>query len=352
MYRRRRRSQEIGFSFDSFLDVVANVVGIIIRLILVVWVAGRSYGALHPAPKPPAPAPAPAPAAAEPRDPLQDELARHRQELDDLQARLLEQLRHLQQVQAEETATAGTLAGLSARRQRVEKDRAGLDRALAGHKGSAALPLAELQERSRQLTEEIRALEKLPPVKKTLRYQTPVSRPVHSDELHFECRQGRVAFIDLAAMLDDVQRRLDEHAKDLRSQWQVQAVAGPVGAFQLRYTVERQHGLVDAALPGGTPDPESGFRCDVSRWEVEPVAQPRGESLEAALAPKSEFRQIADALDPQQTTVTLWVYPDSFALYRRLRDYLYERDVVVAGRPLPDGLPIAFSHHGTQSRGQ
>src|SRR5262249_39781760 len=155
MYRRRRRSQEIGFSFDSFLDVVANVVGIIIRLILVVWVAGRSYGALHPAPKPAAPAAPAVPAAAEPHDPLRDELARHRQELDNLQARLLEQLRHLQQVQADETATAGTLAGLSARRQRLEKDRAGLDRALAGQTGSAALSLAELQERSRQLTEEI-----------------------------------------------------------------------------------------------------------------------------------------------------------------------------------------------------
>ena len=51
-------------------------------------------------------------------------------------------------------------------------------------------------------------------------------------------------------------------------------------------------------------------------------------------------------------TVTLWVYPDSFTLYRQLRDYLVERNVVVAGRPLPDGLPIASSRRGTSSRGQ
>ena len=43
MLRRRTRSREVPFSFDSFLDVVANVVGIIIRLILVVWVSARSY---------------------------------------------------------------------------------------------------------------------------------------------------------------------------------------------------------------------------------------------------------------------------------------------------------------------
>ena len=38
MIRRRRKVREIEFSFDSFLDVVANVVGIILRLILVAWV--------------------------------------------------------------------------------------------------------------------------------------------------------------------------------------------------------------------------------------------------------------------------------------------------------------------------
>ena len=44
MYRRRRRCErEIAFSFDSFLDLVANVVGIIIRLILVAWVGARTY---------------------------------------------------------------------------------------------------------------------------------------------------------------------------------------------------------------------------------------------------------------------------------------------------------------------
>ena len=47
MHRRRRPQREIPFSFDSFLDVVANVVGIIIRLILVVWVGARSYTSIQ-----------------------------------------------------------------------------------------------------------------------------------------------------------------------------------------------------------------------------------------------------------------------------------------------------------------
>jgi hypothetical protein len=287
-----------------------------------------------------------------PRDPLQAELERQRQELAALQARLLEQLRHLQAVQEDETAVGGQIAGLTIRRQQLEQDQAALQRASGAVGRAEALSLDELRERCRKLTDEIREVEKLPAAKKVLHYQTPVSQPVHTDELHFECCHGRVTFIDLAALMEDVHNRLEEHGKQLRNQWEVQGLAGPVGAFQLRYTFERERGLAEAALGGGTPDPQGGYRVRLSGWEVEPVAEPRGESLDKALARGSEFRQIADALDPQQTTVTFWVYPDSFPLYRRLRDYLYQRDVIVAGRPLPDGVPIAASKHGTRSRGQ
>jgi hypothetical protein len=350
MYRRRRRSEEIGFSFDSFLDVVANVVGIIIRLILVVWVGARSYGTLHPLPLPGRPASA-ASSAALPHDSLQDEIERQRRELAALQARLLEQLRHLQEVQQDEVGATGRLAGLAVRRQQLEAERSALDRAAGKAGRPEPLSPAELRERCRKLTDDIRALEKLPPQKKTLRYLTPVSKPVHTDELHFECCHGRVTFIDLATLLDEVRRRMDEHGKQLRSQWEVRDVAGPVGPFRLRYTIERERGLSDV-VAGDVPNPQGGFRCALTGWEIEPLDEPRGEALEAALNPRSEFRQIADVLDPRQCTVTFWVYPDSFPIYRRLRDYLYERNVIVAGRPLPDGVPIASSKHGTRSRGQ
>ena len=45
-------------------------------------------------------------------------------------------------------------------------------------------------------------------------------------------------------------------------------------------------------------------------------------------------------------------YPDSFALYRYLRDYLYQRDFQVAARPIPHGHPIGFGPQGTASQSQ
>src|SRR5205823_14489582 len=92
MIRRRRPQREIAFSFDSFLDVVTNVVGVILRLILVAWVGARSYKAFVPAP-PAVPAverPAPLP---EPADPLAAVLERRRAELAGERARLESALR-------------------------------------------------------------------------------------------------------------------------------------------------------------------------------------------------------------------------------------------------------------------
>src|SRR5437868_13118043 len=94
MIRRRRPPRDIPFSFDSFLDLVTNVVGIILRLILVAWVGARAYKGPPPPPLPAVPAledPAPLP---DPQDPLASAIERERQELASAEARLLEQVRH------------------------------------------------------------------------------------------------------------------------------------------------------------------------------------------------------------------------------------------------------------------
>ena len=207
----------------------------------------------------------------------------------------------------------------------------------------------ELKQRGDEVLKQIKALQKLPSQKQVLRYHTPVSRVVHADEMFFECRHGRVTFIDLPTFLQEVRASLEDKVGTLKTQWQVAAVTAPVGPFRLRYVVEREKNALDSL--GGTPA-AGGFSYGLSEWVLESTTEQRGEALEAALQEDSEFRRRVDRLDPRITVVTFWVYPDSFALFRRLRDHLYERDVEVAGRPLTVGAPIAASRHGTASRGQ
>jgi hypothetical protein len=334
MFRRRRPQREIPFSFDSFLDVVANVVGIILRLIIVAWAAGRSYHG------PPPPAPPPVPtfeepvALPEPTDPLAPELEKERRDLALAQARLLEETRKWEGVHQRHEATAGDVTTIVSRRKELE------DAARATKAETSArpiLPLAEIAERSKLVAQEIAALKQAPSAKQTLRYRTPVSQALQSEELMFECKAGRVSLVDVGALLEEVRRNVRSSPNSPNGSLASGDVTPAVGPFRLRYQLERE--------PGDS-------RISLSEWIVEPVTIDRGEPADVALSPGSAFRKVIDALDPQQTAVTFWVYPDSFALYRKLRDLLHERDMVVAGRPLPDGVPIRSTRHGSASRGQ
>jgi hypothetical protein len=352
MMRRRRPTREIAFSFDSFLDLVANVVGIIIRLILVVWVGARSY---TPAPVLPPPALVEAGDDSEVDNSLRESLSQDERKLADAQAALLEQLRQLKDARESDADADKALASMGVREQGLQAEKGELEQALTANRQSTAATvqsLSEMRQRYTRLAEEAAAVRQLPPAKQALRYRTPVSQPVHAEEVLFECQQGRVCFIDIHSLLEEMRGRLSDHAQELRSRWAVDGVAGPVGAFRLHYTIERQRGALDNLVADGSPDAHANFNYGLSGWMLEPILPNRGETAETALTEQSDFRQIVDALDARHAVVTFWVYPDSFALFRQLRDYLYERDIVVAGRPLPMGVPIVSSRHGTVSRGQ
>ncbi len=337
MFRRRRKSREIEFSFDSFLDVVANVVGIILRLILIAWVGARSYKVVVPTPTPELTQEEIA-EIPDPQDPLAPELERQRRELAETQAKLLEQLKEWQKTQQDSTLTAEELSRLTGRMSEIESNRKAFEEITqkeAEYLRRAALSSEEIRERSKRAIEEIEALRKAPPSKKSLRYRTPVSHELQTEELLFECRGGRISFIDYGKFKSEIDAVIRDGDK-LRDSDRYTGVTEPAGAFRLRYTLEVE-----------------GYPRQIGiSWEVEPMAVARGETLEQALAPDSEFRRITESVEPKITAITICVYPDSFPLYRKLRDYLFERDLVVAGRPLPEGVPIAADRRGTHSRGQ
>ncbi len=356
MYRRRRqRGNEIVFAFDSFLDLVANVVGIIIKLILVAWVGARTYTGLVSLPpgEPPPPPAAAGPSLSTDRERAALEDARRR--LAEVRAALLARLREQDALRGRQEETARALAALRAEQERTRAEAAALEEQGRRRQQDAretALSLEDIRRRTERLSEELEKLRRLPSPKKTLTYRTPVAQALQSEELQFECRHGRVTFLDVEALLREVKQGLGAKGELLKSLWEVEDETAPCGAFRLRYVVARQRGLLDSVVGATVPDARGDFRYGLESWEAVPLVRDRGETLEQALAPGSAFRRILDGLDARQTAVTLWVYPDSFGLYRRLRDHCLGRDVVVAGRPLPDGVPIASSRSGSASLGQ
>jgi hypothetical protein len=330
---------------------VANVIGIIIRLILVAWVGARTYTAAmqftdEEQPSPPAVLLAALPPPKATDDPLYCKLDLAKRELEEARAYLLGKIHNLEGARESAQLTRAELDKLAKKNQEMEYQQRLLEKELES-KGQkvrlASLSLDGLRKRGQELSLQIKALRDLPPRLKELKYHTPVSRVVDGDEMFFECRNGKVAFIDMPAFMHEIKNNMEGIADLLRAEYKVRRVTGAVGAFRLQYVFERERGLLESA---------NNYRYGLSGWVVEPIHAGRGETLQAALAPSSEFHRIADAIDPNQTVVTFWVYPDSFEIFRALRDYLYERDVEVAGRPLPMEAPIAASRNGTKSRGQ
>jgi hypothetical protein len=356
MIRRRRSLRETPFSLDSFLDLVTNVVGIVIRLILVAWVAAKAYTTLPDYLKKGTSKPPEVATPLRKDDPLDAEIERQQRELAEAESRLLDQLKQLDLVQTDEKDAEKELASVALDRENLDKNRKTLEDSKEQNKKgtrAVALSLDELEARRKKLLTELEELEKKPAPTKLLRYRTPVSETVHGGESHFECRGGRVAYIDLESMLAQVVSALHDKEENLRTQWQVNDVTEPVGPFRLQYTVERRRGNVaEAMYPGGAPDGNGNFSYGVSEWKVQPIDPNRGETLPIALSEKSQFRHVIDAMAVERAAVTFWVYPDSFAMYRQLRDYAADRGLTVAGRPLPDGAPIAGAPWGRKSRGQ
>jgi hypothetical protein len=198
-----------------------------------------------------------------------------------------------------------------------------------------------------RLKDEVAALRRAPrPKVKSLVDRNPVAKPAGGQEYHFEVRHNRVTFIDLERLLTLVKSdaqlrvRLAENARVIESH------VGPVGSFSMDYVLRRSPLGVDDLIE------RRGFSFDLRGWELIPEYEGRGEPYETTRQSFSEFSRALNRLNSEHATITMWVYPDGFPLYRKLRDDLHARGFLVAARPLPEGMPIKGSPAGSLSAGQ
>ncbi len=97
------------------------------------------------------------------------------------------------------------------------------------------------------------------------------------------------------------------------------------------------------AIPGG-------FELD--RFEIDTTPENLGETLEQALASGGALRGEMSSRVPAETVVTVWVYPDSFGEFRKLKSALYREGFLAAARPLPPDILIGASPRGSRSAAQ
>lgn len=179
-------------------------------------------------------------------------------------------------------------------------------------------------------------------------YPTPISRSVDGREIHFQLHKGRLTYIPLDRLLPRFESDAERKLHKLRDDPEMTETVGPEGGFRLRYTLERHEVTLDENRQTG----RSGAYVRLKRWTLIPVADDLGESVAEALAEGSQFRQATAERRNRDATVTLWTYPDSFDAFRQLKKELYRQGYRVAARPLPEGTPISGSPEGSKSASQ
>lgn len=317
---------------DSFLDVVTNIVGILVILVVVVGARARNAASS-------APVVAPENAKLIER---QAELSRLSQEVE-LTAEQAAQLGAEILSRGAERSTLG--AALVATEQELARRRAALDagsRRQFDARRSVALAKADVD---RLLVERSRVKATAPPSVTVESYPTPISRMVDGKEAHFQLKEGRIVSIPLEELLARFKSAARERVSRLRDAPETVDTVGPIDGFRLRYTLER----VDVERDGV---PTGQSYAALTRWELMPVSSELGEPVANALAKQSLFRDRLAELHPHQWTVTLWIYQDSFAAFREVRKELYRLGYAVAARPMPGGVPIGGSPQGTRSAAQ
>ncbi len=329
---RRATSREPAFGSDSFLDVTANLVGVLIILIVLVGLRVSRT-----------------PPRQEQLDAeSQRQLAALRADVQALDVARLERERQLDRTERTHSAKSAALTDLEATSAAAEPASIRLAELIDQERGDLQSQTDELigmRDRLVSLSREVD--ERTGAIAKTRNelHHTPVSRPVDLEEIQLELKGGRVSWVDVTVLMDRARAMGKEMEPELRSSGRSSRDVGPVGPYRLQFTVAREDMPFTQSLFYGA----GSFRGRLVEWEIVPVQHTRGEPVDTAVRDDSQLESVLRRHSPNKFAVTIWTYPDSFTAFRQLRDHLADRGYAVAARPLPAGIPIRGSVYGTRS---
>lgn len=382
---RRAQRPELEFGSDSFLDVVCNIVGILIILIVVVGVkvdrqpkvgfsdvtseaqAQRVHQASEMASR------------QQTLGKLQESEVQLSQKLKSLQSDSERAQQQIQKTMEEQELERQQLAAQREKSNRMQKqvtdlesDRAALETRVVSlqkaidEKGEKARQVGQVLATAiiaeQDLDEELRTTvietQRLKEVLEETKQAavprdvmqhrlSPVTKPVEKDELHFRISNGRISQVPLDQLLERLKAQVRSRSTTVMRFNQFEGTVGPVNGYTMTYTVEKEGPSTLEALQSG----DGRTRVNVSRWTIEPVESLVDETFDEAIRPGSRYRQGIETAVPD-TVVTMWIYPDSFKGFAALREVAHGLQLRVAARPLPAGTPIVGSPSGSKSTAQ
>lgn len=338
--KREARQHDDAPGQDSFLDIVANLVGILIILIMVIGV--RATDAMVEATPTDVEAEddsdiditaARAAADAVENDIHQVDAKIKRQQFE-IAYRRRERDKFLQMVGAVEE---------DLNRQREILDESQRERLDMGRNLMVARSELEDMKAFRQSLDD-----SVPPQNVIKHLPTPMAKTVFGTEVHFRLDNGRVTYVPWDELVEKLKQEAPQIIWKLKGATRVTETIGPVRGFRMKYTL--RHGKQVSPIGSGAVALQQ--RIELDRFALIPVREDLGEPFESALREDSQFHSVLSRHDPDRTTVTVWVYPNSFGQFRMLKEELFRLGFLAAGRPMPEGHPIGGSPDGSRSASQ
>lgn len=344
----RRHGSGVSVGHDAFLDIVANLVGILI--ILVVVLGAQSQTVLEEAQKEIPELIEPDREVAGEDDMRQLAVVATRTASARLDSDRLERTIKVfdAKIEKQKQTRAMMLVLLEEAEAAWEEEQAKLDETIreAAEQDAKA---RELRKALKNLAgENARLTGKAPPTIAISHLPTPMAKTVFGEEVYFRLKDNRLSSIPFKELAEEIRRDF-QRGVNSRREGVMDAAVGPVKGYIARYVMNRSNELVTR---GNSVAQMTRARVMVASFE--PLSEPHGVPVEDALANDDWLDIALMGHSPETTTVTVAVYPDSYGAFRKLKERIYAKGYASAARPIEDGRPIFvnFSGGGTNSVAQ
>ena len=335
---------------DSFLDIVANLVGILI--ILVVVVGTQAKIAWQPEAIPPD--------RSDEITALQAEQDRATLQMNKVQ--LDNQLLHdsIEQQAAYNLALSKQrfemLVNIEKIKQEIQQAKEDQQQQLSESQRAFAVLQADKNRLSRKLEDLTRAISATStaaePANETIEhFPNPIAKTIFSEEVHFQIRNGLIAYVPLEELIARMKADWKVKGDQVAQNPVTVDTVGPIQNFRLQYELSSQR--VSQATSQGVVQ---RTMIQFSGFQLFPSSEQLGVRVAESIATEnemsSEFQSILRQFPSGKTTVSLWVYPDSFSEYNQVKNWLYQQGYQVACWPLEADRWIAGGPNGFRTSAQ
>ncbi|MCA9240531.1 MAG: hypothetical protein KDA37_10040, partial [Planctomycetales bacterium] len=287
MRRASRETETEAAGQDSFLDVVANIVGILILLVMVVGLrSARLEGEPAPPPIPQAPL-----ITDEQVEQAKREVLAALNRVEGLKGQLLETRQEAEVQDAMRLGAADVV--LELKDQLASKT----ERLSSSERRDLELrqKLYQAQKKLEDLTREQVTLASFSPSEQVIESRpTPIGRSVNGEEVHVWVSGGRVAVVPHEVLVEGVLEQAKSEIWRLESKKYFDAYYGPVDGFRVRCRVVK--------IEVRNRDGAAGYVVRPVLWEVQPTDPRIGEPAAEASSGSSLFMGHIKAKPAQLTT--------------------------------------------------